>query len=63
MVAVQRLIKDIDVPSNLKGLGIPREAIPRIAEKMLKGHRMLVRQPRKLTKDDAIKLMDKMYGE
>ncbi|NIM44684.1 MAG: iron-containing alcohol dehydrogenase [Nitrososphaeria archaeon] len=63
VVAVQRLIKDIDVPSNLKGLGIPREAIPRIAEKMLKGHRMLVRQPRKLTKDDAIKLMDKMYGE
>lgn len=58
VAAVKKLVEDLDVPSSLKDLGVPRDMLPELAEEMLtkfpKGW-----QRRKMTKENATKMFER----
>jgi len=58
---VRRLIGEtLKLPTQLRDIGIPREAIPELAEKMLIT-RLLASNPLKITKEDAKEIFKKMW--
>ncbi|MEM2635115.1 MAG: iron-containing alcohol dehydrogenase [Nitrososphaerales archaeon] len=60
-IAFKKLLDDLDMPSNLKALGVKREDIPNLAERVFKSPKHVARNPRKVTKEDMIKLFEKAY--
>ncbi len=58
---VERLADDIRVPRRLRDVKIPESAIPQMAEGAMKGTRLLVNNPRKITLDDAIAIYRSAY--
>ena len=58
---VERLSDDLRVPRRLRDVGIPEDAIPRLAEAAMKVTRLLANNPRKLTLDDAIAIYRAAY--
>ncbi len=62
VLATRAFLKDLDFPSSLKELGIEREALPRLAEDLLKMKRLLDRQPRKITILDAHRIIDRAWS-
>jgi len=58
---IERLSDDIRVPRRLKDVGIPENAIPRLAEAALKVTRLLANNPRKITLEDAIAIYQSAY--
>ena len=55
--AVKNLERDIGIPSGLSEVGITKEDIPELAEEAIKVRRMLIGNPRPITKED----MEKIY--
>mgnify|MGYP005856326633 CR=1 FL=1 len=51
---VERLSDDLRVPRRLRDVGIPEDAIPRLAEAAMKVTRLLANNPRKVTLEDAV---------
>lgn len=51
--AVEGLVREAGVHTRLRDLGIPREAIPSMAEAAMREVRLLENNPRPLTKEDA----------
>ena len=51
---VERLSDDIRVPRRLRDVGIPENAIPRLAEAAMKVTRLLANNLRKITLEDAV---------
>ncbi len=58
---VERLSDDLRVPRRLRDVGIPEEAIPRLAEGAMKVTRLLANNPRKVTFEDAIDIYKSAY--
>jgi alcohol dehydrogenase class IV len=58
---IERLSDDIRVPRRLRDVGIPEDAIPRLAEAAMKVTRLLANNPRKMTLEDAIAIYKSAY--
>jgi alcohol dehydrogenase class IV len=58
---IERLSDDIRVPRRLRDVGIPEDAIPRLAEAAMKVTRLLANNPRKVTLEDAIAIYTSAY--
>lgn len=58
---IERLSDDIQVPRRLRDVGIPEDAIPRLAEAAMKVTRLLANNPRKMTLEDAIAIYKSAY--
>lgn len=57
--AIRQLLAEVEIDGRLRNYGIPREAIPSLAEKaLLSGTRLLPSNPRVLTKADAIRIYE-----
>jgi alcohol dehydrogenase len=59
--SVKRLAKDLEVPQRLSDLGIPRLAIPGMAEEAMKVARPLENNPRPVSLEDAIGIYEKVF--
>lgn len=58
---LQKLVADCGVPLGLRHHGIPREAIPRLADGALTVTRLLKNNPRPVTRADAIAIYEAAY--
>ena len=58
---IERLSDDIRVPRRLRDVGIPEDAIPRLAEAAMKVTRLLANNPRKVTLEDAVVIYKSAY--
>jgi len=58
---VERLSDDLRVPRRLRDVGIPEDAIPRLAEAAMKVTRLLANNPRKMTLEDAVTIYKSAY--
>lgn len=58
---VERLSDDLRVPRRLRDVGIPENAIPRLAEAAMKVTRLLANNPRKITLEDAVAIYKSAY--
>jgi len=58
---IERLSDDIRVPRRLRDVGIPEDAIPRLAEAAMKVTRLLANNPRKVTLEDAVAIYKSAY--
>jgi alcohol dehydrogenase class IV len=58
---VERLSDDLRVPRRLRDVGIPEDAIPRLAEAAMKVTRLLANNPRKVTLEDAVAIYKSAY--
>lgn len=58
---VERLSDDIRVPRRLRDVGVPENAIPRLAEATMKVTRLFANNPRKITFEDAVAIYNSAY--
>lgn len=58
---VERLSDDLRVPRRLRDVGIPEDAIRRLAEAAMKVTRLLANNPRKITLEDAVAIYKSAY--
>lgn len=58
---VKVLMKDCGVPSRLRDLGIPEEAVPEMAAAAMKITRLLKNNPRPITENDAVAIYKAAY--
>jgi alcohol dehydrogenase class IV len=58
---LEGLIVDLQLPRTLRELNIPQDAIPRMAEGVMKVTRLLANNPRKITLEDAKKIYQDVY--
>jgi len=47
------LMADLEIPSRLRDLQVPEEAIPKMAQGVMKVTRLLANNPRRITLQDA----------
>ena len=59
--AIRDLIGKCGLPATLSEIDIPRESIPRMAESAMKIQRLLVNNPREVTRQDAIGIYKNAY--
>ena len=58
---LEGLIIDLQLPRSLQELNVPQDAIPRMAEGVMKVTRLLANNPRKITLEDAKKIYQVVY--
>lgn len=58
---IHDLIKECGIPARLRDVGIPREAIPQMAEDAMKITRLLKNNPREVTYQDAVNIYTDAY--
>jgi alcohol dehydrogenase len=58
---IKELIRDCGIPARLREVGIPKEAIPQLAEDAMKITRLLKNNPRTITLEDAIAIYESAY--
>ncbi|QIP13601.1 iron-containing alcohol dehydrogenase [Spirosoma aureum] len=58
---INELIRDCGIPSRLRDVNIPREAIPQMADDAMKITRLLKNNPREITREDAIAIYTAAY--
>ncbi len=58
---LEGLIVDLQLPRTLQELHVPQDAIPRMAEGVMKVTRLLANNPRKITLEDAKKIYQIVY--
>lgn len=59
--AVKKLAQDIEIPLRLSDLGIPKSALPWMAEEALKVVRPLENNPRSISKEDALRIYEAVF--
>ncbi len=59
--AVFELMGELQMPKRLRDLGIPREAVPKLADRLLTFKRLILRSPRQPSKEEALKLFGEMW--
>jgi alcohol dehydrogenase class IV len=59
--AVEDLMGDLQIPRRLSDLNIPKEAIPALAEGVMKVTRLLANNPRRLTLEDARRIYEEAW--
>jgi alcohol dehydrogenase class IV len=60
-LAVKSLLTDLGAPLTLKDVGVPKKALPEMADRLLKNKRLLSRNPRTISKEEAVKLFERMW--
>jgi alcohol dehydrogenase class IV len=55
------LMKKINIPTSLKELGIKKKDLTSMAEDIFKATRLLVNNPRSMSKEDSINIFTKMW--
>jgi alcohol dehydrogenase class IV len=58
---VKKLAQDIEVPLRLSDLGVPKSALPWMAEEALKVVRPLENNPRPISKEDALRIYESVF--
>ena len=58
--AVLKLMGELQMPKRLRDLGIPREAVPKLADRLLTFKRLILRSPRQPSREDALRLFEEM---
>ena len=58
---LEELIADLQLPRSLRELKVPQDAIPRMAEGVMKVTRLLANNPRKITVEDAKRIYQSVY--
>ncbi|MYL18754.1 iron-containing alcohol dehydrogenase [Halobacillus litoralis] len=61
VLAMERLCRDVNIPTGLRSFDIPETALPEMAEDASKIERLLNNNPRKLSKDDIEKIYQSAY--
>jgi len=59
--SIVNLMSEVNIPCRLRDVGVSKEDLPKLAENMLKNTRLLRNNPRKISKEDAIKIFEKMW--
>jgi len=59
--AILRLMDEVQAPKRLRELEVPREAVSRLADRLLGIRRLIQRNPKPLSKEDALKLIGEMW--
>lgn len=59
---VKGLLDSLKLPTRLADLGVPKAALPELADIMAKEKGYLARNPRKLELEDAVKLFERMWS-
>ena len=59
--AVEDLMADLSIPRRLRDLNIPREAIPPLAEGVMKVTRLLANNPRRIALEDARRIYEEAW--
>ena len=59
--SVKRLAQDLEVPQRLSDLGIPKTAIPAMAEEAMKVARPLENNPRPVSLEDAVGIYERVF--
>jgi len=59
--AIFKLMDAVQAPKRLRDLGIPKEAVPKIADKLLGFKRIIQRNPKPPSKEDALKLIEEIW--
>jgi len=59
--AVEDLMEDLTIPRRLRDLNIPQEAIPSLAEGVMKVTRLLANNPRRITLEDARRIYEEAW--
>ncbi|RZN37755.1 MAG: iron-containing alcohol dehydrogenase [Methanophagales archaeon ANME-1-THS] len=59
---VKGLLETLKLPTRLADLGVPKEALPDLADAMAKEKGYLARNPRKLELEDAVTLFERMWS-
>ncbi len=60
-VAFKKLLMDLDIPASLSEVGVKREQISEIAERVFKSKSHVARNPRKVMLEEMIKLFERAY--
>jgi alcohol dehydrogenase class IV len=59
--AIEELMRDLNIPLHLKDMNVSQEAIPRMAEGVMKVTRLLANNPRKMTLKDAVEIYQRAW--
>jgi len=59
--ALFKLMDELQAPKRLRDVGVPREAVLKMADKLLGIKRLIQRNPRPLSKPDALMLIEEMW--
>jgi alcohol dehydrogenase class IV len=59
--AILKLMGELQVPRRLRDVGITREDLPKLADKLFSLKRLILRCPRQPSKEDALKLFEEMW--
>ena len=59
--AIEDLMEDLNIPRRLRDLNIPQEAIPALAEGVMKVTRLLANNPRRITLEDARRIYEEAW--
>ena len=58
---ISKLSKDCGIPTTLTELGIPQDAVPRMAKAAMNVQRLLKNNPREVTEADARDIYNSLY--
>jgi len=59
--AIVSLMREVECPTSLSQLGVPRAEIPTLARNMLKTARLLVHNPRSVNEVEAVEIITRMW--
>ena len=59
--AILELMGELQTPRRLRELGIPKESVPKLADKLLSFNRLVKRTPKQLSREDTLKLFEEMW--
>ncbi|MEM2110850.1 MAG: iron-containing alcohol dehydrogenase, partial [Candidatus Bathyarchaeia archaeon] len=59
--AIFEVMEKLQMPKRLREVKVPKEAVPEMAEKLLGMERLIRRNPKALTKEEALKLINEMW--
>lgn len=60
-VAFRRLLRDVDMPASLKDVGVEKERMPEIVERVFRSRAHVARNPRKVSKEDMVRVFERAY--
>jgi alcohol dehydrogenase class IV len=58
---IDHLSEAVGIPAKLSDIGIPQEAVPRLAKAAMEVQRLLKNNPREVTEQDAIEIYNSLY--
>jgi alcohol dehydrogenase class IV len=59
--AVLELMGELQMPKRLRDLGIPREVVPKLADRLFTFNRLILRSPRQPSREEALKLFEELW--